>query len=132
MTKKMVPQSKDFRSRKPDRTDGDHADSLVRLLDDRPPPSASKGFYEDLPEGTLQLTEKQSRLTDAEVLKKFQAPEEEVYRYGRGDEITIEVWDHPELSGKHVIGPDGFISLPIVGAIKDGRVESSRWWKISR
>ncbi|UCE63790.1 MAG: SLBB domain-containing protein [Nitrospirota bacterium] len=82
------------------------------------PAKRFEGVYEDLPEGTFQLTEQQSRLTDAEVLKKFQAPEEEVYHYGRGDEITIEVWDHPELSGKHVIGPDGFISLPIVGQLK--------------
>jgi len=37
------------------------------------------------------------------------------YRLGTGDEITIEVWGHPELSGKHIIGPDGKITLSLVG-----------------
>ncbi len=37
------------------------------------------------------------------------------YQLGTGDEITVEVWGYPELSGKHIIGPDGKISLPLVG-----------------
>ncbi|HVW85536.1 MAG TPA: polysaccharide biosynthesis/export family protein [Bryobacteraceae bacterium] len=39
------------------------------------------------------------------------------YTLGKGDEISIEVWNHAELSGKHVIGPDGKITLPVAGII---------------
>ena len=27
----------------------------------------------------------------------------------------IEVWDRPELSGRHAIGADGQVTLPVVG-----------------
>jgi polysaccharide export outer membrane protein len=39
------------------------------------------------------------------------------YTLGKGDEITVEVWNHPELSGKHLIGPDGKITLPVAGVL---------------
>ncbi|MBE9562979.1 MAG: polysaccharide export protein, partial [Proteobacteria bacterium] len=40
------------------------------------------------------------------------------YHLGTGDDITIEVWGYKELSGKHIVGPDGKITLPLVGPIK--------------
>lgn len=40
------------------------------------------------------------------------------YRLGAGDQVTIEVWGYPELSGTHTIGPDGRITLPLVGPFK--------------
>ncbi|MDM8566608.1 polysaccharide biosynthesis/export family protein [Candidatus Halobeggiatoa sp. HSG11] len=40
------------------------------------------------------------------------------YHLGTGDDITIEVWGYHELSGKHIVGPDGKITLPLVGPIK--------------
>lgn len=40
------------------------------------------------------------------------------YHLGAGDEITVEVWGYPELSGKHIIGPDGKITIPLVGTLK--------------
>ncbi|HLW71269.1 MAG TPA: polysaccharide biosynthesis/export family protein [Candidatus Binataceae bacterium] len=40
------------------------------------------------------------------------------YTLGPGDVITVTVWGHPELSGKHVIGPDGDIQLPFVGSVR--------------
>jgi polysaccharide export outer membrane protein len=40
------------------------------------------------------------------------------YTLGPGDVVTVTVWGHPELSGKHVVGPDGDIQLPFVGSIK--------------
>jgi polysaccharide export outer membrane protein len=36
---------------------------------------------------------------------------------GRGDEISIDFGGRPELNGKHVIGPDGKITLPMAGSI---------------
>ncbi|MEZ5584695.1 MAG: polysaccharide biosynthesis/export family protein [Candidatus Competibacteraceae bacterium] len=37
---------------------------------------------------------------------------------GSGDEIFIEVAGRPELSGKHLIGPDGQVTLPIAGPVQ--------------
>ncbi len=57
-------------------------------------------------------------LTPPQPLIDFQTTvsvDEQNYQLGAGDEITIEVWGHPELSGKHLVGPDGKITLPLVG-----------------
>jgi len=40
------------------------------------------------------------------------------YFIGTGDELSIDVWGYPELSGKHVVGPDGVVTLPLVGGFK--------------
>ncbi len=50
-------------------------------------------------------------------LKMFEPAADEPYRLGAGDEITVEVLARPELSGKHVIGPDGRISVPVAGEV---------------
>jgi polysaccharide export outer membrane protein len=62
-------------------------------------------------------SEKTNNFTRGELLEKFNAGEEDDYTLGRGDEITIEVWDHPDLSGKQTIGPDGRITLSQLGAL---------------
>jgi polysaccharide export outer membrane protein len=82
------------------------------------PANQFKGIHGNLSEDTFRLPDQQAKFTDSEVLKKFQESEDEVYSFGNGDEITIDIWDHPELSGKHVIGPDGYITIPIVGQLK--------------
>lgn len=46
------------------------------------------------------------------------AQEDEPYRLVAGDVINIVVLNDQSLSGEQVIGPDGFIRLPLVGAIK--------------
>lgn len=56
-------------------------------------------------------------LSSAELLAQFDAALEKDYTLGEGDELTIEIWDHPELTGRHVIGPDGKITLPQAGTI---------------
>lgn len=60
---------------------------------------------------------KQRPITAADIVKQFEAPPLTSYVFGPGDEIAIEVWGHPELSGKHVVGPDGKITLPIAGVV---------------
>ncbi|MCG3169156.1 MAG: hypothetical protein CALGDGBN_00669 [Pseudomonadales bacterium] len=46
------------------------------------------------------------------------------YRIGAGDQIAVNVWQHPDLSGGLVVLPDGEISLPLVGELKaDGLTE---------
>lgn len=56
--------------------------------------------------------------TPTELLREFDAPAENDYRLGAGDEIHIDVWGRNELSGKHVVGPDGKITLPYAGSLK--------------
>ena len=41
----------------------------------------------------------------------------EAYVLDAGDEIAVNVWGRPELSGKQVIGPDGKITLPLIGSV---------------
>lgn len=48
----------------------------------------------------------------------------EQYLLGGGDEILVTVTGRPELSGMHIVGPDGRITLPMVGPIDLG--EKSR------
>jgi polysaccharide export outer membrane protein len=50
-------------------------------------------------------------------LLAFDATPEKAYTIGPGDSITVTVWAHPELSGKHVVGPDGNIQMPFVGSV---------------
>jgi polysaccharide biosynthesis/export protein len=56
--------------------------------------------------------------TPAELLRAFNAEESANYRIGPGDRLTISFWGRPELSGKQTVGPDGYVSLPVVGAIE--------------
>jgi polysaccharide export outer membrane protein len=39
------------------------------------------------------------------------------YRIGAGDVLRIDVFGRPEVSGRHVVGPDGRITLPLVGEV---------------
>lgn len=43
-----------------------------------------------------------------------------VYVIGSGDVVRLDVFGRPEVSGKHVVGPDGNITVPIVGDIRLG------------
>lgn len=52
-----------------------------------------------------------------EYLRQFDAVAPEPYRLGEGDLVSIQVWDKPDLSGAHTIGPDGVVTIPIVGAM---------------
>ena len=53
-----------------------------------------------------------------ELLKELEPPADAPYELGRGDEITVEVAGRPELTSKHVVGPDGKITLPVAGSVE--------------
>jgi len=66
-------------------------------------------------------TRQEMTITKSENLAKFQASVadlEENYYLGAGDQITIDVWGYPELSGTHTVGPDGKVTLPLAGNIR--------------
>jgi len=50
-------------------------------------------------------------------LREFEAPANQDYTLGRGDEISIDFSGRPEMSAKRVIGPDGRVTLPPAGSI---------------
>lgn len=59
-------------------------------------------------------------LTPAFALANFVAdsePSGQPYRLGAGDRISVLVWDQPNLSSEHTIGPDGKITLPLTGTL---------------
>jgi polysaccharide biosynthesis/export protein len=49
-------------------------------------------------------------------LSDLQSRPGEAYTIGEGDQIDIQVIGRPELSGSHLVGPDGRITLPIAGS----------------
>jgi polysaccharide biosynthesis/export protein len=42
------------------------------------------------------------------------------YRIGAGDVLRVDVFGRPEVSGRHVVGPDGRITMPLVGPMALG------------
>ncbi|HVQ36487.1 MAG TPA: polysaccharide biosynthesis/export family protein, partial [Pyrinomonadaceae bacterium] len=61
---------------------------------------------------------KANAFTPLELLEQFNAPEEADYTLGEGDEITVDIWDHPELGAKLAVGPDGKITIAQAGVIR--------------
>jgi len=55
---------------------------------------------------------------DRAALAELDAQADPVYLLGAGDHINIQVMNRPELSAKHVMGPDGRISMPLVGTLQ--------------
>jgi len=56
----------------------------------------------------------------ADLLNSLEPTGHEEYELGGGDEITVTVAGRPELSGSQIVGPDGRITLQIVGSIDVG------------
>lgn len=67
--------------------------------------------------GDFRVYHKGDKTSSEDAIKAFEAPVVDSYTLDDGDEIFIDVWGRPELSGKHLIGPDGVITLPLAGSI---------------
>lgn len=55
-----------------------------------------------------------------EIIKMYEANLAKEYIIGPGDQIKIDIWDRPELSGDHLVGPYGNITLQMIGEFKIG------------
>lgn len=53
-----------------------------------------------------------------EELALLEESENPLYLLGAGDVLRVDVYGRPEVSGRQVIGPDGIVTLPIVGDVK--------------
>lgn len=71
-----------------------------------------------------QSSDPQLKISPTKTLQNFEPGANEEYSLGPGDEISLEFTGHPELSGKKVVGPDGRITLSLVGPI--GVADKSR------
>jgi len=60
---------------------------------------------------------RESNLLSKEDLALLDEPDDAPYRLGSGDVVRLDVFGRTEISGQHVIGPDGVISVPIIGDV---------------
>ncbi|MEO8128592.1 MAG: SLBB domain-containing protein [Bryobacteraceae bacterium] len=91
--------------------------ALLTLNEWAPTTWAQTAAKPDARPAQFDIRYKDRRYTPLDLLASFSAPEGGPYQIGEGDEISIEVWGRPELSGKHVVGPDGRITLPVAGDV---------------
>jgi polysaccharide export outer membrane protein len=79
---------------------------------------------EDLPQVSSYSTPVDYNAEATRILENFRAAGEAQsasgYRIAPGDDITVSVFGRDDLSGQHRVGPDGFITLPVVGDVKLG------------
>ncbi|MGB5733231.1 MAG: polysaccharide biosynthesis/export family protein, partial [Thiohalocapsa sp.] len=84
--------------------------------------ACSIGASPPLPSESAQdafvVNEKSLAFNTASALAAFNSPPAPTYQIGPGDKLMISVWERPELSGEFVVGPDGYIGLPVAGPIK--------------
>jgi polysaccharide export outer membrane protein len=67
--------------------------------------------------GESQASNPQLKLSPTKILQNFEPAANEQYTLGPGDEISLDFPGRPELNGKRVVGPDGRITLPLVGPL---------------
>jgi len=72
---------------------------------------------EDLPAPGFVEPPPPRPFSKAEILKEFDANSTTPYNLGEGDQVTVQVWEKPELSGIQIIGPDGAITVPVAGTV---------------
>jgi polysaccharide biosynthesis/export protein len=78
---------------------------------------ANTGLGQDSTKGQSQTGEPQLKLSPTKALQKFEPAANEEYELGPGDEISLDFPGHPELGGKKIVGPDGRITLSLVGPL---------------
>lgn len=72
------------------------------------------------PTGAFKPSEKSNTavLFSKEELALLEESLDPVYLLGSGDAIRINVFGRPDISGRHLVGPDGRVTLPLAGDIK--------------
>lgn len=70
-------------------------------------------------EKAFDVADRSTRISEMSALEAFRTDTESItdYLLYDGDDISIDVIGRPELSGTQRIGPDGRISLPVVGSV---------------
>jgi polysaccharide export outer membrane protein len=81
------------------------------------PPAQPVQASADAPAAGETTDTPQLKLNPIKALQAFEPAADEEYELGPGDEISLDVPGHPELTGKHIVGPDGRVTLPIAGTV---------------
>jgi polysaccharide export outer membrane protein len=55
-----------------------------------------------------------------EVIRAYEANSQQEYLIGPGDVVRVDVWNRERLSGEHLVGPYGKITLPMMGVFHIG------------
>ena len=55
-----------------------------------------------------------------EVIRAHEANLKQEYLIGPGDQVRVDVWNRARLSGEHLVGPYGKITLPMMGVFHIG------------
>lgn len=55
---------------------------------------------------------------DRKELAEFESEPDPIYLLGEGDHLALSVWGRSEFESKIVIGPDGRISVPLIGTLR--------------
>ena len=79
---------------------------------------ASPPLPSDSAQDAFVVNEKSLAFNTASALAAFNSPPAPTYQIGPGDKLMISVWERPELSGEFVVGPDGYIGLPVAGPVQ--------------
>lgn len=73
---------------------------------------------EELPAPGFVEREPARPYTPSKALQEFEAAENEPYKLGEGDLVAVQVWEKSDLSGNQTIGPDGAITVPVIGTLR--------------
>lgn len=86
-----------------------------------------KGALTTVPEEVdfeMNPFEREIPFATPEVIRAYEASLRHEYRIGPGDQILIEVWNRERLTGEHVVGPFGKITLPLTGVFNIGGLDA--------
>ena len=53
-----------------------------------------------------------------DAMAELDAEVDPVYMLGAGDHLSVQVLGRPDMSARHVMGPDGRISMPLIGTMR--------------
>jgi len=79
--------------------------------------SAHRVLGQESTANEFQSGDPQLKVSPLKALEKFEPAANEEYELGAGDEISLDFPGRPELGGKKVVGPDGRITVSLVGPI---------------
>jgi polysaccharide export outer membrane protein len=77
-------------------------------------------LIEDNAEFAVDPSKREILYATPEVIRAHEANLRQEYRIGPGDLVRIDVWNRERLSGEHVVGPFGKVTLPMIGVFEIG------------
>lgn len=70
------------------------------------------------PHGFRPADRRSEAFATIEELRATEPIRADIYTIGRGDRLTVNIFGHPDLSGEHIVGPDGRITVNVAGPLR--------------